>query len=236
MSEQELKIFFKEKVETWYDPLKQFLHSDAFMSIGRYINVRSKETIVMPSPDRIFRAFHLTKWDEVRVVIINQDPYPASEYASGIAFGIDNEFENLFIPYPASLQNILDEVENDLYNGLNFPDYTLESWCKQGVLMLNAALTVENGIPGSHVALWDPFTKEVVKAISNNKPGTIWLLWGEHAQTYKPLINLETNHVLECGSPNPHSVKKGLWFNNKHFSETNAILEKANGTKFKIKW
>lgn len=236
MNQTQLEELFREKFDTWYEPLKEFIHTEEFLKIGTQVNIRSNQTIVYPKKPDIFKAFKDTSWNETRVVILGESPYCTPKYASGLAFGVSHDLINSLNPFPPLLENIATEVEQDLYDGLNFIDYTLEHWSEQGVLMLNTALTVEENKPGSHKILWKPFIEYVVKTISENKPGTIWLLWGDNAKSYKTFINSETNHILESGSPSPLSANKGTWFGNKHFSKTNEILEAANGPEFKIKW
>jgi uracil-DNA glycosylase len=232
----DLTQFFKDQFGTWYEPLEGFINTDAFKQIGTQIGKRRKETVVYPSSKDTFNVFRAVDWDKVRVVVLGQDPYYTPSTAYGVAFGVSEEYCNSLKPFPPSLENILLEVEQDVYDGLHFPDHTLQNWLDQGVLLLNTALTVERGKPESHLALWKPFTEYVVKTISDNKPGTIWMLWGSKAKAYKKLINENTNHILESGHPSPLSANKGYWFGNKHFSKANAIIASQNGEEFKIKW
>jgi uracil-DNA glycosylase len=129
----------------------------------------------------------------------------------------------------------LREVETDIYNGLNLnQQYNLIEWAKQGVLLLNTALTVEEHKPGSHIKIWKPFTEYVFKILENEKSNIVYMLWGNESKKYKNLINCNNNYILESGHPSPLSANKGLWFNNKHFSKCNDYLIKQN--KYKINW
>lgn len=154
--------------------------------------------------------------------------------ADGLAFSTE-----MSAYCPPSLQNILIEVEKDVYGGFNLQqrgEYSLKGWAEQGVLLLNTALTVEQDAPESHLEIWKHFTNYVISIIALDRPGTIFLLWGGKAKAYKHLINEKNNFVLESGHPSPLSANKGHWFGNQHFSKTNEILRKQNGKEFEILW
>lgn len=223
--------------EGWFNQLSPILESDSFKAIKE--TLREKKTIIAPRPNHIFRAFELCPWEDVRVVILGQDPYhtvvkttegKTIPQASGLAFGVPKG--TTFIP--PSLRNIKAELDLEYQEEISNFDYSLEFWAKQGVLLLNTALTVEYGRPNIHSKLWAPFTEHVVKTLSQNKPGLIWLLWGKHAQDYKKFMSHKTNHILETGHPSPLSAK--YWFKNNHFIKTNNIINSMNGPFEEINW
>ena len=156
-------------------------------------------------------------------------PYHTPNCADGLAFSCKNPHY-----IPPSLKNIYREIEDDVYNGLNmhlYLDYTLDKWAEQGILLLNTALTVEKGLPESHIHLWRGFTETVISKLNDYKNGTIWLLWGSKAKKWKKYISSDTNFILESGHPSPLSANRKLWFGNKHFSTVNQILYNQNGDK-----
>jgi uracil-DNA glycosylase len=181
-----------------------------------------------PPFSQIFNAFHLCEYENIRLVIIGQDPYHAPNQAQGLAFSVPNK-----VALPPSLKNIFIELSTDLHitkptNG------DLSNWAKQGVLLLNTALSVQKSKPGSHLKIWNSFTKTIIKALSKEKSKLIFILWGEFAQKYEILIDTSKHYVLKTGHPSPLSANRGYWFGNKHFSKINAILHK-NGDK-EINW
>jgi uracil-DNA glycosylase len=236
MIEQELVEFLQKKFHSWYIPLKDYLHSKEFLLMGSEVNKRSKQIVMYPKKEHIFKVFEKTDWKNTKVVIIGQEPYCTPLYASGLAFGVSHELINSLSPFPPILEHIANEVEEDVHNGLNFLDYTLEDWSNQGVMLLNAALTVEHGKPGTSLSLWKPFTEHVIKTISDKKPGTIFLLWGSQVAYYKKFINQTANHVIESPGPYPLSIAAKTWNGSTPFSKINKIIEAANGPEFKIKW
>jgi len=181
-----------------------------------------------PPFSQIFNAFHLCEFENTKLVVIGQDPYHAPNQAQGLAFSVPNE-----IALPPSLKNIFIELSTDLHitkptNG------DLSSWAKQGILLLNTALSVQKSKPGSHLKIWNSFTKTTIKALSKEKSKLIFILWGGFAQKYETLIDTSKHYVLKTGHPSPLSANRGYWFGNKHFSKINAILLK-NGDK-EINW
>lgn len=131
-------------------------------------------------------------------------------------------------------------MEDDVYNGLNletysYTDYSLKRWAEQGVLLLNTSLTVEHSNPGSHIHIWKDFTRDIIKLLSSEKNALVFLLWGEKAKSYKPLIDLKKHYVLEAAHPSPFSAHNGF-FECKHFSKVNEIIESINGKENIIKW
>lgn len=173
-----------------------------------------------PKGNEIFAAFDHCPFDKVKVVIIGQDPYHGFGQANGLCFSVNDG-----IPFPPSLINIFKEIQTDL--DLPFPKTgNLERWADQGVLLLNATLTVREGEAGSHQNQgWEIFTDEVIRKISDQKENVVFLLWGGFAKKKGAKINRSKHHVLETGHPSPLSANRGLWFGNQHFSKTNGYLK-----------
>jgi len=219
--------------EQWYDLLEDFLISEDFKKIGRVLNTSKKQCY----PDRkdIFKAFQLCPLEKLKVVILGQDPYHDGS-ATGLAFSNRSD-SKLFSP---SLRNILKEVENDCYNGFKLvQEPNLERWAEQGVLLLNTALTVEKSNPGSHAELWNGFTRNVIKRISDRVPAIVYMLWGSHAKGYLDCISRETNIILTSPHPSPLSAGRGF-FGNNHFTKCNKVLVEVGiveGEKdYEIEW
>ena len=172
-----------------------------------------------PNINDIFKAFNLCKFNELKVVIIGQDPYHGCNEANGLAFSVNNE-----VRIPPSLKNILKEVKTDIGKTL-IKHGDLSKWSTQGVLLLNSILTVKENQPMSHKDLgWEIFTNEVIKVICEKSSNIVFLLWGNNAKKKIKYINKEKNFVLISGHPSPLSANRGYWFNNKHFSKTNNYL------------
>ena len=219
--------------ESWYKRLRVMLDTEVFEDLGRFIARERKAHTVYPAQEDIFKAFRECPYDNVKVVILGQDPYGDSS-ATGIAFANDN-FKH---PLSPSLQNILLEVENDVYQGFH-PEMTnanLLQWCHQGVLLLNTALTVREREPNSHAKQWSFFTEHVIELLDSTYTGLIFMLWGKHAQSYLPKIDALKHHTLISGHPVTPSYGKDTWFGNKHFSQANTLLEQMNGKDAIIKW
>ena len=174
------------------------------------------KTIYPPSP-LIFRAFELTPYNELKVVILGQDPYHNPGQAMGLSFSVPKGVRT-----PPSLKNIYKELHSDI--GFSIPEHgDLTQWAEQGVFLLNAMLTVEERKPGSHKKIgWQKFTDAVIKTISDNKEGIIFMLWGRYAQSKKIFIDTEKHHVLEAAHPSP--LARNAFSGCKHFTECNALL------------
>lgn len=185
---------------------------------------------IFPKGSQIFRAFDACPFDQLKVVILGQDPYPTRGHAHGLCFSCDAHVR----PLPKSLQNIFRELESDL--GIKAPDNgDLNYWAEQGVLLLNSILTVREGKPQSHQGKgWEKFTDAVIQKISDEKEGVVFMLWGGYAKNKGKSIDREKHYVLESGHPSPMSANQGLWFGNKHFSKANTYLEKHG--KSPIHW
>ena len=177
--------------------------------------------VIYPPGTLIFNAFNQTPFNKLKVVIIGQDPYHGAGQAHGLSFSVQNG-----IKPPPSLVNIYKEIQRDI--GIAMPkEYgNLTNWAQQGVLLLNAALTVRDGEPFSHAKFgWADFTDSVIQKISDNKKGVVFLLWGKFAQDKQVLIDETKHHVLKAAHPSPFSADKGF-FGCKHFSKTNEFLVK----------
>ncbi|HEY0964444.1 MAG TPA: uracil-DNA glycosylase [Candidatus Paceibacterota bacterium] len=174
---------------------------------------------VFPPPKMVFNALNLCPFERVRVVILGQDPYHGAGQAHGLSFSVPEG-----VRPPPSLQNIYKEIAADI--GTPIPQSgSLERWAAQGVLLLNATLTVENGKPGSHQGWgWETFTDAIIKTISDQKEHVVFLLWGNYARAKKPLIDTTKHCVLEAPHPSPFSAHSGF-FGSKHFSKTNTYLQ-----------
>lgn len=223
MSEQKVQIN-----PAWYEMLKDQFESDYFQKLKAFLVEEKKKYKIYPPGKKIFAAFDHTPPDEVKVVIIGQDPYHGPGQAHGLCFSV-----NEGIKHPPSLRNIFKEIASDL--GYAYPQSgNLESWAKQGVLLINATLTVRAHQAGSHQKKgWEQFTDTVIKRISDQKEGVVFLLWGSYAIAKRALIDESKHHVLTAVHPSPLSAHRGF-FGSKHFSKTNEILVK-NG-KEPINW
>lgn len=208
---------------TWEDIIDLEKQKDYYKSLEKEINKRYKTTTVFPEKQNIFKAFSLTKLDNLKVVILGQDPYHGFGQAQGLAFSTPANIKN-----PPSMQNILKEIQSDLGKKSICEDGDLTPWAKQGVLLLNTILTVEEAKPKSHHNLgWEVFTDNVIKYISDNCEDTIFILWGSPAISKTKLIDRKKHHILTAPHPSPLSSYRGF-FGCKHFSQTNDILKSLN--------
>ena len=205
--------------KSWKKVLQKEFNSDYFINIkSTLINEQKNFTIYPPSKD-IFKAFNTTPFDDVKVVIIGQDPYHGIGQAHGLSFSVQDG-----IKFPPSLENIFKELKTDL--NIPYPaNGNLTSWAKQGVLLLNASLTVRESDPNSHQNIgWQKFTDSVIQQLSEKREGIIFLLWGGFANKKGAKIDRKKHHILTTGHPSPLSANRGYWFGNKHFSKTNKLL------------
>jgi len=205
--------------DTWKETLKQEFTKPYFLQIATHLKAEkvSGKTIYPPG-SLIFNAFNTTHFDNVKVVVLGQDPYHGQGQAHGLSFSVPKG-----IPPPPSLINIFKELQNDI--GLSIPNHgNLTHWAEQGVMLLNASLTVRANEPMSHAGIgWAEFTNAVIEKISAQKEHVVFLLWGKFAQEKISLVD-ETKHlVLKAAHPSPFSADKGF-FGCKHFSKTNAWL------------
>lgn len=189
--------------------------------------INNNPATICPAKENIFKAFRLTPPSNLKVVILLQDPYHDKNRATGLSLANFNEDHRAVSP---SLKIVWNCVEREFYNGLCLDfDFSLESWAKQGVLLLNTALSVEAGKPGSHIRLWSLFTEDLIKFINKEYPETIFILWGKYAEQYEPLCN----NVLKYSHP-AHALYTHTNWNCKNFKEANDIL--INQGKEPIKW
>lgn len=215
--------------KSWKSHLAPEFNKPYFLKLADFIKYEYKTYRCFPPGKEIFAAFEYCNFDNLKVVIIGQDPYHGDGQANGLCFSVHDG-----IAHPPSLINIFKELENDL--GLNYPKSgDLSKWAKQGVLLLNATLTVRKSQAGSHQNKgWEQFTDAVISTISKEKENVVFLLWGNFAKQKMKLINTSKHHVLLSGHPSPLSANRGLWFGNKHFSKTNFLLAQADLPK--IDW
>lgn len=190
-----------------------------YKEIERIVSEDAKKHNVFPPHDDMFNAFKCTNIDNVKTVILAQDPYHHQEQAHGLSFSVPKD-----VSIPPSLRNIYRELNTDI--GFKIPKHgNLISWAKQGVLLLNSALTVIEGDPGSHLELWKPFTDAVIGHVNEIDRPIVFLLWGAHARSKKKLLTNEKHLVIEGSHPSPLSAHTGF-FGGKYFSRTNEFLVK----------
>ncbi|MDG3581882.1 uracil-DNA glycosylase [Galbibacter pacificus] len=208
-----------EIAESWKAQLQNEFEKPYFEQLAAFVKQEYTAHTCYPPGKQVFAAFDYCSFDEVKVVIIGQDPYHGPNQANGLCFSVNDG-----IAHPPSLINIFKEQENDV--GKAYPKSgNLEPWAKQGVLLLNATLTVRAHQAGSHQKKgWETFTDAVIKTISNNKQGVVFLLWGGYAKQKTRLIDTNKHYVLTSGHPSPLSANRGYWFGNNHFSKCNTIL------------
>jgi uracil-DNA glycosylase len=214
--------------ESWKHILQEEFYSDSFSSLKNFLLEEKKKHIIYPPSKLIFSAFDKTPFDKVKVVIIGQDPYHGEGQAHGLCFSVP-----IGVKKPPSLENIFKELHEDL--GIPIPNHgNLEKWAEQGVLLLNATLTVRKNQAGSHQKKgWEDFTDGVIRKISLLKNGIIFLLWGNYAQAKSQLIDTSKHFVLKAAHPSPLSAYNGF-FGCKHFSKTNELLKQQG--KQEINW
>ena len=214
--------------QTWKEALAPEFEKPYFESLVRHLHQeKAAGRKIYPPGSQIFKAFELTPLPEVKVVVLGQDPYHGPGQAMGLSFSVPDG-----MPAPPSLANIFREVESDLGIRLSGRP-NLESWARQGVLLLNAMLTVRAGAAGSHGRIgWQEFTDAVIRCISDRCDGVVFLLWGNFARSKRGLIDTERHYVLEASHPSP--LARGAFFGCRHFSKTNELLE-AQG-KSPIDW
>jgi uracil-DNA glycosylase len=213
----------------WKAVLKEEFEKPYFKNLVEFVKSEYASTKCFPLGKQIFSAFNHTPFNEVKVVIIGQDPYHGDGQAHGLCFSVS---ENVAIP--PSLKNIFEEIRTDI--GTPIPSNgNLERWADQGVLLLNATLTVRAHQAGSHQNRgWEKFTDSVIEKLSQEREGLVFMLWGGPAKKKGAKVNSSKHLVLTSGHPSPLAANRGYWFGNKHFSKTNEYL-KRNG-KEPINW
>lgn len=207
----------------WTEIIKSETSQSYYKKLNKVIEDKYEHTTVYPKKDKIFSAFDLTTFDNIKVVILGQDPYHGINQAQGLAFSTPKEIKN-----PPSMRNILKEIEDDVGKPSLCEDGDLTPWAEQGVLLLNTILTVEDSKPKSHHKLgWEIFTDNIIKEISSKKENIVFILWGANAISKEKLIDTQKHHVLTGPHPSPLSAYRGF-FGCKHFTQANKIL-KQNG-------
>lgn len=208
--------------EKWYEALKNEFESAYFADIKTFLIEEKRQHIVYPPSALIFNAFNLTPFDKVKVVILGQDPYHNVGQAHGLAFSVPDN-----IAKPPSLQNIFKELKQDL--GIEISEKgNLEKWAQEGVLLLNASLTVRANMAASHAKIgWQRFTDAAIKALSEKKENLVFILWGNYAIAKENLIDHKKHLILKTVHPSPLSASRGF-FGCRHFSKTNEYLISKN--------
>ena len=212
---------------TWKEILAPIKQSDAFSTLWNKVKQEYAQGKCFPPKEQIFRAIELTTFDEVEVVIIGQDPYHNDFQANGLCFSVSD-----LVKAPPSLKNIFTELKDDL--GIEKTSNELDSWAKQGVLLLNATLTVRAHEPNSHKDLgWEKFTDFIIKEISEKKENVVFVLWGAFAQKKASLIDETKHFIIQSAHPSPFSVYRGF-YGSRPFSKINEYLISKN--KKPINW
>lgn len=210
---------------SWKENLEDEFEKQYFKDLVDFVKEEYSSTIIYPPPKKIFAAFDATPFEEVKVIILGQDPYHGPNQANGLCFSVNEGVKN-----PPSLENIYKEILNDT-GERSQTNGDLSSWAKQGVLLLNATLTVRKSSPGSHQNKgWEQFTDAVIKRLSDIRKNLVFILWGAYAQKKGEIINTNNGHlILKSAHPSPFSANRGF-FGNKHFTKANDYLIK-NGFK-----
>ncbi|MDO6675896.1 uracil-DNA glycosylase [Tenacibaculum sp. 1_MG-2023] len=215
--------------DSWKNILQPEFEKPYFESLTNFVKNEYTKHTCFPKGSDIFAAFDFCSLDDLKVVILGQDPYHGVGQANGLCFSVHDG-----ISHPPSLINIFKEIEKDIH--IPYPKSgDLSRWAKQGVLLLNATLTVRAGEAGSHQKQgWEQFTDAVIQKISEEKKDVVFLLWGGFAKKKAKLIDKNKHHILTSGHPSPLSANRGYWFGNKHFSKTNDFLQSIGATT--IQW
>ena len=206
--------------ESWRKYLNPEFEKPYFKNLNTFVKGEYQNYTCYPPRNEIFAAFNHCSFKKTKVVLIGQDPYHGPKQANGLCFSVTDG-----VPHPPSLKNIFKEIETDL--GIAYPKSgNLERWAQQGILLLNATLTVRASEAGSHQKKgWEQFTNAVISTLSKENNELIFLLWGGFAKKKTTLIDKKKHHTLTSGHPSPLSANRGFWFGNQHFSQTNTILE-----------
>lgn len=204
----------------WKKLLKNEFEQGYFSDLAQFVKQEYTSSICYPPGNKIFNAFNHCTLNRLKVVILGQDPYHGKGQANGLCFSVDDR-----VTIPPSLRNIFKEISEDMK--IDPPESgNLERWADQGVLLLNATLTVRSSEPGSHQNKgWEDFTNAVIKVINEQRDGIVFLLWGAYAQKKGSIINAKRHCVLQSPHPSPFSAHKGF-LGNRHFSKTNVYLQK----------
>jgi len=208
---------------SWKEKLIDEFNKEYMQSLSIFLREeKSKEKVIFPPGNKIFNAFNLTKFEEVKVIILGQDPYHGVGQAHGLSFSVENG-----VTPPPSLKNIFKEMKSDL--GLTMPNHgNLEKWSKQGVLLLNSILTVEQSSPGSHANKgWESFTDQILRSLNSSKEHLVFILWGKKAQDKGHFIDTDRHLIIKSTHPSPFSANHGF-LGSKPFSKANTYLKKHN--------
>lgn len=219
-------------MEEYFKQWMKVINREEVIKVLTYLSGLPEFPPVYPKASEIFRAFELCNYDDLKVVMIGQDPYPQKDIATGILFGNRKGTINLSPSLELIKENVIDYTKPTIMNPINF-DITLESWAKQGILMLNSALTVEANKVGSHTMLWRPFISSLLSELSDKKMGIFYVLFGETAKTFKPYINAELNWIFEYKHP-AYYARLGTKSDYDVFEKINNIL--LNSNNIKINW
>ncbi|WP_027419926.1 uracil-DNA glycosylase [Crocinitomix catalasitica] len=220
---------FKQLSQSWQIKLSHVLSTEEILSLDRRVTDLYQSEHVLPVKENLFRAFDLCSFEDVKIVIIGQDPYPTPGHADGLCFSVPENIK----PLAKSLKNILKEIQSDI-GETSLTSGSLKSWAKQGILLLNTTLTVKAGETNAHSKIgWQKFTDEVIKKIAKEKEEIVFLLWGSKAMLKSDLIDSTKHFILTAPHPSPLSAYRGF-FGCKHFSETNTILARLG--KKTINW
>ena len=213
----------------WKTILKDEFEKPYFKNLVEFVRKEYASTTCFPPGKQIFSAFNHTPFDEVKVVIIGQDPYHGTGQAHGLCFSVGKE-----VAMPPSLKNIFEEIRTDI--GAPIPNNgNLQRWADQGVLLLNATLTVRAHQAGSHQNKgWEKFTDAVIEKLSTEREGLVFMLWGGPAKKKGAKVDSSKHLVLTSGHPSPLAANRGYWFGNKHFSKANEFLKEKG--KVPINW
>ncbi len=211
----------------WYDIMSEEYNKKYFIDLENYIIEEYKNKIVFPDSDSVFKALKLTDYNDVKVVILGQDPYHGIGEAQGLSFSVPNNIQK-----PPSLRNIFKELKSDL--DIERESNDLTDWANQGILLLNSILTVVKDSPLSHKDKgWEIFTDEIIRKLNNRKKPIVFILWGNYARSKKNLITNNNHFIIESAHPSPLSASRGF-FGSKPFSKANDFLEKNNIEK--VRW
>ena len=208
---------------SWKEKLLEEFNKDYMQSLSEFLrSEKSKNKIIFPPGNKIFNAFNLTKFENVKVVILGQDPYHGHNQAHGLSFSVEEG-----IRPPPSLKNIFKELESDI--GIKQPEHgNLERWCSEGVLLLNSILTVEKSKPASHANVgWEQFTDKILSILNDLKRNIVFILWGRKAQEKGHFLDKNRHLILKSAHPSPYSANNGF-LGSKPFSRTNHYLNSNN--------
>lgn len=208
----------KMKHSSWHDAIKKELPEHYFSRINAFLDQVYHQGTVYPPREKVFAAVQKTQLEDVKVLILGQDPYHGPGQAQGLSFSVPNDF-----PAPPSLQNILKELADDI--GVKV-SHDLTPWAEQGVLLLNACLTVPAGRANGHAGLiWEPFTDAIIQVVNQQEQPVVFILWGSYARKKKALITNPKHLIIESAHPSPLSAYRGF-FGSRPFSKANVFLEK----------